>query len=202
LKTDNFETIATQFEPLISNATHRALRQYRGNYADLDDARQVALLALFEAIEQFDEMRGSFPAFAKLIITRRLANFFQTQTPHVWEHRREWRPVSVIAFGSAADLEALVDCSDDSLDPATIYEESESIMTENENVERVGFLLKKRLQNLDLRGLVKIHEYAAVLGNLDDEKTFHARETVALRKSSSALDKQVQPHPVKQRFYD
>jgi DNA-directed RNA polymerase specialized sigma24 family protein len=201
LKTDNFAALAANFEPLISNATHRALRQYRGNYADLDDARQVALLALFEAIEKYDETRGSFPAFAKLTITRRLANYFQTQTPHIWENRREWRPVSVITYGSGADLEALLDCSDDSLDPATIYEESESTdVTESEHIERVGYLLKKRLQTLDMRGLIKIHEYAAVLGNPDDEKTFHARETVALRKNT--VDKQVQPHPVKQRFYD
>lgn len=47
---------------------------------DADDVRQEALIALWEAARCHDRDKGPFPAFARLVIGRRLSDLLQAAT--------------------------------------------------------------------------------------------------------------------------
>jgi DNA-directed RNA polymerase specialized sigma24 family protein len=47
---------------------------------DQDDVRQEALIALWEACGSHDKTKGPFPAFARLVIKRRLRDLLQAAT--------------------------------------------------------------------------------------------------------------------------
>lgn len=55
-----------------SEASHRYI-------TDSDDEWSVALMAFTEAVRSFDEEKGSFPAFARTVIRRRLTDHFRSQ---------------------------------------------------------------------------------------------------------------------------
>lgn len=51
-----------------------------GHYVtDSDDEWSIALLAFSEAVQSFREDKGSFPAFARTVIRRRLTDYFRSQ---------------------------------------------------------------------------------------------------------------------------
>lgn len=47
---------------------------------DRDDVRQEALVALWEACRAYDDTKGQFPAFARLVIKRRLLDLHRAAT--------------------------------------------------------------------------------------------------------------------------
>lgn len=52
-----------------------------GHYVtESDDEWSIALLAFTEAVRSFDEEKGSFPAFARTVIRRRLTDHFRSQS--------------------------------------------------------------------------------------------------------------------------
>ena len=54
--------------------------EYRIPGLEPDDVRQEALVALWEACGDHDEKKGPFPAFARLVIHRRLRDLLQAAT--------------------------------------------------------------------------------------------------------------------------
>lgn len=71
-----------------------------------DDEYEVALVAFCEAVRSFDEKSGGFPAFAALVIRRRLMDYFDSQSRRsreisagsamTWENDED-QPTGVIA---------------------------------------------------------------------------------------------------------
>lgn len=61
----------------ILTTAYRTLNRY---VTDSDDEWSVALLAFNEAIDEFEESRGSFEGFAKLVIKRRLLNYSRSES--------------------------------------------------------------------------------------------------------------------------
>ena len=58
----------------------RAATDAAGHYiTDSDDEWSVALLAFSEAVNSFDAERGSFQAFARTVIKRRLVDYYRSQ---------------------------------------------------------------------------------------------------------------------------
>lgn len=55
-------------------------REWRIPGMDLDDVRQEALVALWEAGKAYDQTKGAFPSFARLVIKRRMRDRLQAAT--------------------------------------------------------------------------------------------------------------------------
>jgi len=68
-----FEDFVNSYQPLILATVSDRLGRYVNK--NNDDAYSVALEAFCEAIQKYDMSKGSFIAFAKLVMTRRLNDF-------------------------------------------------------------------------------------------------------------------------------
>ncbi|MBR3394946.1 MAG: hypothetical protein IKG76_04080, partial [Firmicutes bacterium] len=63
---------------ICSDVTHRYI-------TDSDDEWSTALLAFHEAVQSYEADKGSFPAFASVVIRRRLLDDIRSQ----WRHKGE-----------------------------------------------------------------------------------------------------------------
>lgn len=70
----------------ILTTAYRTLNRY---VTDSDDEWSVALLAFNEAIDEYEESRGSFESFAKLVIKRRLLNHSRSESKYRNEYSTE-----------------------------------------------------------------------------------------------------------------
>lgn len=59
-------------------------REYFIRGADRDDVEQEALVALWEACRCYDRSKGTFPAFARLVIHRRLRDAVKIANRHYY----------------------------------------------------------------------------------------------------------------------
>ncbi len=70
------------YEPFILQTASQVLRRY---VSKSDDAWSVALIAFWEAVNQYREGRGGFEAFARLVIRRRLIDSIRAESRHAGE---------------------------------------------------------------------------------------------------------------------
>jgi len=65
-----------EYKPFILRAASFALKRY---VSDSDDAWSIALIAFWEAVDQFDREKGDFQKFAQMVIKRRLIDYQRRQ---------------------------------------------------------------------------------------------------------------------------
>ncbi|GGE51005.1 hypothetical protein GCM10011391_32220 [Pullulanibacillus camelliae] len=77
----SFEDIATRFDPLIKKwlISYQQLRDY-------DEMYQIALIALWEAVQQFDPKKGAFPAYAALMVRGKLLTEIKRKKRYASRH--------------------------------------------------------------------------------------------------------------------
>ncbi len=79
---------------------------------DSDDEYEVALLAFWEAVKQYNEDSGSFRSFAALVIRRRLMDFFDSQSRRKREiaagHSMTWDEDEGQAGGVIAEVQRVI----------------------------------------------------------------------------------------------
>ena len=71
------ESFLKDSKTFILTTAYRTLNRY---VTDSDDEWSVALLAFNEAIDEYEESRGSFEGFARLVIKRRLLNHSRSES--------------------------------------------------------------------------------------------------------------------------
>lgn len=81
---NNIEQLIEEYIPFII----RTISHLTGRYVSVenDDEYSIALLAFKEAIEKYDESKGSFMGFARLVIESRIINYEKSKA--VKEHRQ------------------------------------------------------------------------------------------------------------------
>lgn len=93
---------------------------------DSDDEYEVALLAFWEAVKQYNENSGSFSAFAALVIRRRLMDFFDSQSRRRREiaagHSMTWDEDEEHAGGVISEVQRVI-VQDSRDDTAAVKEE-------------------------------------------------------------------------------
>lgn len=73
------ETFISQHELFILKCAHEAAHRY---ITKSDDEWSVSLMAFSEAIKNFSFEKGSFISFARMLIHRRLIDYFRTQSKY------------------------------------------------------------------------------------------------------------------------
>lgn len=66
----------------ILNCASRTMRRF---VTDSDDEYSIALLAFHEAVRSYDQTKGSFDAFAAMVIRRRLIDYMKSEMRHSGE---------------------------------------------------------------------------------------------------------------------
>ena len=97
---------------------------------DSDDEYEVALLAFWEAVKQYNEGLGSFRSFAALVIRRRLMDFFDSQSKRRREiaagHSMTWDEDEGQAGGVIAEVQRVI-VQDSEYDTDAVKEEIAAI---------------------------------------------------------------------------
>ncbi len=97
---------------------------------DSDDEYEVALLAFWEAVRQYNERSGGFSAFATLVIRRRLMDFFDSQSRYRREiavgHSMTWDEDEEQAGGVIAEVQRVI-VQDAGTDPNAVKDEIEAL---------------------------------------------------------------------------
>ena len=76
-----------QYEPFVLKSSSKTVKRY---VSKSDDEWSIALNAFSEAISKYDYDRGSFIAFAELIIQRKLIDYFRTQEKFKADENAGW----------------------------------------------------------------------------------------------------------------
>lgn len=76
---NNLNDLIKDYEPFILASASEFSKRH---ISRSDDEWSIALIAFYEAVETFDADRGSFFAYAKLIIKSRLIDYFRSQEKH------------------------------------------------------------------------------------------------------------------------
>jgi RNA polymerase sigma factor len=96
-KSDLLNTLIKEFKPFIASVAQKKVGHYLEYGAD--DELSVALMAFKEAVDSFRPERGRFLAFARMVISMRLIDYFRKQdrffedaadddqTEDVWERQ-------------------------------------------------------------------------------------------------------------------
>lgn len=76
----DINSLINEYMPLII----KTVSSITGRYVSVknDDEFSIALIAFKEAIEKFDEEKGSFSSFAKLVISSRIKNYLTKENKH------------------------------------------------------------------------------------------------------------------------
>lgn len=76
----DINSLINEYMPLII----KTVSSITGRYVSVknDDEFSIALIAFKEAIDKFDEEKGSFSAFAKLVISSRIKNYLIKENKH------------------------------------------------------------------------------------------------------------------------
>lgn len=76
----DINSLINEYMPLII----KTVSSITGRYVSVknDDEFSIALIAFKEAIDKFDEGKGSFSAFAKLVISSRIKNYLIKENKH------------------------------------------------------------------------------------------------------------------------
>ena len=80
-KTDElaFETLIRRYRQWILRCASESARRY---VTDSDDAWSVALMAFHEAVQSYEEGKGSFRALASVVIRRRVLDYLRSEGRH------------------------------------------------------------------------------------------------------------------------
>ena len=88
---DNFELLALKYKPVILSNIRNIHKMYM-NYpqVEFDDLYQEGLIALYQAIENFDNTRGIFfGVYLKVAIANKLKCFCRNYLPHFYQRDDE-----------------------------------------------------------------------------------------------------------------
>ncbi|MEG0898011.1 MAG: sigma factor [Ruthenibacterium sp.] len=96
------ESLIQQYKPFILKCASDCAKQY---IADTDDEWSIALLAFSEAIDKYQQAEGHFLSFAKLVIWRRLYDYFGANQ----KYNREIPVAPSVFSGEVQDDEMLTD---------------------------------------------------------------------------------------------
>lgn len=76
--TENLETLVENYMPLLIRTVSRLTNRYVS--CEHDEEFVLALEAFAEAVVKYDASRGSFPAFAELVVASRLKSFLEKES--------------------------------------------------------------------------------------------------------------------------
>ena len=97
---------------------------------DSDDEYEVALLAFWEAVRQYNSRAGSFDSFAALVIRRRLMDSFDSRSRHMREipagHSMTWDGDEEQPGGVIAEVQRAI-TADAREDPQAVRDEIEEL---------------------------------------------------------------------------
>ena len=85
---EKMEALIKKYEPFILSS---ASQNSRKHITKSDDEWSIALLAFYDAVKSFDQGRGSFISYAKLIIRTRLIDFFRSE-----QHSRDQISIDLV----------------------------------------------------------------------------------------------------------
>lgn len=85
---DKLEDLIKKYEHFILSA---AAQNSRKHITKSDDEWSIALLAFYDAVKSFDQGRGSFISYAKLIIRTRLIDYFRSE-----QHSRDQISIDLV----------------------------------------------------------------------------------------------------------
>lgn len=98
------EPFIKQHKGFVISTVYKTIHRY---VTDSDDELQIAMIAFYEAIESYDETKGSFLPFSALVIRRRLIDYLEKESRH-------GREISV-------ELGAMEDQGDSDLMESSLY---------------------------------------------------------------------------------
>ena len=85
---EKMEALIKKYEPFILSS---ASQNSRKHVTKSDDEWSIALLAFYDAVRSFDQGRGSFISYAKLIIRTRLIDYFRSE-----QHSRDQISIDLV----------------------------------------------------------------------------------------------------------
>lgn len=74
---DNINSLISEFKPFIASVAQKRAGKFL-RYG-VDDELSIGLMAFKEAIDSYDEAKGNFLSFARLVINMRLIDYFRKQ---------------------------------------------------------------------------------------------------------------------------